>query len=180
MAPLEPWEKVLVDSDDFFNSRHGEMNCVTCHAGNASPDKAEAHTDLVSRPSDMEEAVCSMCHPDISETYPDSLHASQKGYWTAIDSRNVPEDHPALEEMFGNHCQSCHTSCGDCHVSQPASVGGGFIDGHNFNATPSLTRNCTACHGSRVGNEFLGKHDDIKADVHFRQGRAYMADSLAN
>jgi thiosulfate/3-mercaptopyruvate sulfurtransferase len=34
-----------------------------------------------------------------------------------------------------------------------------------------MTRNCTACHGSRVGNEYLGKHEDIKADVHSRQGR---------
>ena len=76
-----------------------------------------------------------------------------------------------MEEMFGNHCASCHTTCGDCHVSQPKSVGGGLIDGHNFNATPSLTRNCTACHGSRVGNEYMGKHENIKADVHFRQGR---------
>jgi thiosulfate/3-mercaptopyruvate sulfurtransferase len=73
--------------------------------------------------------------------------------------------------MFGNHCASCHTTCGDCHVSQPNSVGGGLIEGHVFNQTPSMTRNCTACHGSRVGNEYLGKHEDIKADVHFRQGR---------
>jgi thiosulfate/3-mercaptopyruvate sulfurtransferase len=78
--------------------------------------------------------------------------------------------------MFGNHCNTCHTSCGDCHVSQPTSVGGGFIDGHNYNATPSMTRNCTACHGSRVGNEYLGKHEDLKADVHFRQGRMTCVD----
>jgi hypothetical protein len=70
----------------------------------------------------------------------------------------------------------CHTSCGDCHISQPASVGGGFIDGHNFNKEPSMTRNCTACHGSRVGNEYMGKHEDIKADVHFRQGRMKCVD----
>ena len=78
--------------------------------------------------------------------------------------------------MFGNHCSSCHTSCGDCHVSQPAPVGGGFIEGHMFNKTPALTRNCTACHGSRVGNEYLGKNEGTQADVHFRQGRMACVD----
>jgi thiosulfate/3-mercaptopyruvate sulfurtransferase len=55
-------------------------------------------------------------------------------------------------------------------------VGGGLIAGHVFNQKPSMTRNCTACHGSRVGNEYLGKHEDIKADVHFRQGRMNCVD----
>ena len=39
-----------------------------------------------------------------------------------------------------------------------------------------MTRNCTACHGSRVGYEYLGKHEDIRADVHFRQGRMTCSD----
>jgi len=78
--------------------------------------------------------------------------------------------------MFGNHCSNCHATCGECHVSQPNLVGGGFIEGHLFNREPSMTRNCTACHGSRVGNEYLGKHEDLRADVHFRQGRMTCVD----
>jgi hypothetical protein len=55
---------------------------------------------------------------------------------------------------------------------QPArSVGGGFIQRASFEKTPPMTRTCTACHGSRVGNEYLGKNEDIPGDVHFRQGR---------
>jgi len=176
VAPLEPWEKVLVDGEVFPTTMHGAMACTNCHAGTNDPEKAVAHTDMISRPSEDPGTVCGSCHPDVSEMFPNSLHASQAGYWTAIDARSTPEDHPALEEMFGNHCSSCHTSCGDCHVSQPASVGGGLIEGHLFNATPSLTRNCTACHGSRVGNEYMGKHEDILADVHFRQGRMKCTD----
>ncbi len=103
--------------------------------------------------------------------YPDSLHSTLDGYWTTLEARSVPENHAALEEMFGNHCASCHASCGDCHVSRPNSVGGGLVDGHLFNKTPSMSQNCTACHGSRVGNEYLGKHEGLLADVHFRQGR---------
>ena len=176
MAPLEPWEKVLVNAESYIGSIHGTIACATCHLGENAAEKEAAHTGLIARPSEDPGKVCGACHADIAEVYPDSLHSSQVGYWTTINARNAPEDHPALEEMFGNHCASCHTSCGDCHVSQPKSVGGGLIDGHNFNATPSLTRNCTACHGSRVGNEYMGKHEDIKADVHFRQGRMKCTD----
>ena len=176
MAPLEPWEKVLVDGEIFPTTAHGQISCLECHNGIQDPNKEIAHTDLVALPSENAANNCSECHPVISNMFPDSLHATQKGYWTQLDARSTPEDHPAIEEMFGNHCQSCHTSCGDCHVSQPRSTGGGFISGHVFEKEPSMTRNCTACHGSRVGNEYLGKHEDIKADVHFRQGRMKCVD----
>jgi thiosulfate/3-mercaptopyruvate sulfurtransferase len=171
VAPLEPWEKVLVDAEFFPTTAHGEISCLECHKGVQDPDKEIAHTDLVVQPSEDSGANCSECHPVISNMFPDSLHAGQGGYWTVLDARSTPEDHPEIEEMFGNHCQSCHTSCGDCHVSQPKWTGGGFISGHVFEKEPSMTRNCTACHGSRVGNEYLGKHEDLKADVHFRQER---------
>ena len=175
MAPLEPWEKVLVDLENFSQDKHSSMSCTDCHAGEDNIDKETAHEAMVSDPS-ASGGQCSECHADVTDTFESSLHASQQGYWTAINARSTPEDHPALEEMFGNHCASCHTTCGDCHVSQPNSVGGGLIEGHVFNQKPSMTRNCTACHGSRVGNEYLGKHEDIKADVHFRQGRMNCVD----
>jgi len=34
-----------------------------------------------------------------------------------------------------------------------------------------MSQNCTACHGSRVGNEYLGKHEEIPGDAHFRLER---------
>jgi thiosulfate/3-mercaptopyruvate sulfurtransferase len=172
---LEPWEKVLVDLEAYGEDKHSSMSCTDCHAGEDNIDKETAHTELVSDPS-AGGGQCSECHSDVTDTFESSLHATQEGYWTAINARSTPEDHPALEEMFGNHCASCHTTCGDCHVSQPNSVGGGLIEGHVFNETPSMSRNCTACHGSRVGSEYLGKHEDIKADVHFRQGRMNCVD----
>jgi thiosulfate/3-mercaptopyruvate sulfurtransferase len=175
---LEPWEKVIVDVENFSAEVHGKMECSICHQGNQSPEKEIAHEGLIPYPS-QDASICQTCHPDITTAYQTSLHATQGGYWTQINARSEPdnaEKHAALEEMFGNHCASCHTACGDCHVSQPRSVGGGLIDGHMFKATPSLTRNCTACHGSRVGNEYLGKNEGIKADVHFRQGRMKCSD----
>lgn len=176
MAPLEPWEKVLVNVEKFPQTVHGHIACTDCHNGVQSSDKATAHEGLVARPSEADGNVCGKCHSDVAAVFPDSLHASLQGYWTVLNTRSVPENHPAIEEMFGNHCARCHTSCGDCHVGQPASVGGGLFDGHLFVRTPPMTRSCTACHGSRVGNEFLGKNEGYPGDVHFREGRMNCVD----
>lgn len=170
MAPLEPWEKVLV-SEEFLNSTHGKMACTGCHQGNQSPDKEIAHKGMVIDPSVDLNGSCSTCHAQIATGYKNSLHQTLGGYWTALDARSAPESKPALETMYNNHCSSCHTTCGQCHVSQPNSVGGGFLTGHTFEKTPPMTRTCTACHGSRVGNEYLGKNEEIPGDVHFREQR---------
>ena len=47
------------------------------------------------------------------------------------------------------------------------SVEGGLVRGHEFLATPSQTDNCTACHGSRVGEEYTGSREGYAADVHY-------------
>jgi hypothetical protein len=169
VAPLEPWEKVLV-STEFMDTVHGSQSCVDCHAGTQSPEKETAHAGLVANPSANSEK-CATCHADQGEHASASLHTSLAGYWTALDARSTPENHPKLEEAFANHCSSCHTTCGDCHISQPSSVGGGLLNGHVFEKTPPMTRTCTACHGSRIGADYLGKHEDIPGDVHFREGR---------
>jgi thiosulfate/3-mercaptopyruvate sulfurtransferase len=168
---LEPWQKVLVGSA-FSADVHSHIPCIDCHSGDATTaDKAVAHTDLVARPSRDAERVCGDCHHNVTATHSTSLHRTLDGYWRTLETRSVPENHDALSEMFGNHCSACHASCGDCHVSQPSEVGSGFFSGHSFERTPPMTRSCTACHGSRVGNEYLGKNEGIRADVHFRQGR---------
>ena len=172
MAPLEPWEKAIVDFDAFSQTTHGKQACTDCHSGvQSDADKDAAHEGLIASPSTDPDKYCGDCHEEQTATYPFALHSTQEGYWTAINTRSTPENHPALEEMFGNHCASCHTTCGECHVSQPKNVGGGLFTGHVFEKTPPMTRSCTACHGSRVGNEFLGKNEGFPGDVHFRQGR---------
>ena len=171
MAPLEPWEKALVNAETYPATVHGAIPCMDCHAGAQSADKETAHSGLVSRPSEGNPNVCSTCHTDIADVYASSLHVTLEGYMTVLDTRSAPEHAEAIDTAFTNHCYRCHTSCGDCHIAQPASVGGGLFDGHNFTRTPPMTRSCTACHGSRVGNEYLGKNEGIPGDVHFRQGR---------
>ena len=171
MAPLEPWEKVLVDGEKFPQSAHGQKSCIDCHGGVQSADKETAHEGLIISPSAQPQKFCAECHADQTTAYANSLHNTQAGYWTNINARSVPENHPALEPMFNNHCATCHTTCGECHVAQPKNVGGGLFTGHLFEKTPPMTRSCTACHGSRVGNEFLGKNEEIPGDVHFREAR---------
>jgi thiosulfate/3-mercaptopyruvate sulfurtransferase len=173
---LEPWEKVLVDFQAFGETTHGEIACVDCHNGIDAPDKEEAHAGLVARPSEGSAPACADCHEEQTTTVGNSLHATQEGYWTVLEARGADRNHPGMQEMFGNHCASCHASCGDCHVSQPASVGGGLLKGHVFTDQPPMTRTCTACHGSRVGNEYMGKNEGVMADVHFRQGRMTCTD----
>jgi thiosulfate/3-mercaptopyruvate sulfurtransferase len=167
---LEPWEKVLVNPD-FMDTVHGSFSCISCHGGQQSAEKDSAHEGVMDNPNANPQNQCGACHAETVASSANSLHSTLAGYWTVLDARSAPDSHAKLEEAYGNHCASCHTTCGDCHISQPSSVGGGLLNGHLFEKTPPMTRTCTACHGSRVGAEYLGKHEDIPGDVHFRQAR---------
>ncbi len=104
MAPSEPWEKVLVNAETFPQTVHGHIACTDCHKGEQSPDKEAAHEGLVGTAERRNPNACSECHDDVSSVYAHSLHSTQEGHWTVLDQRSVPENHPQLEEMFGNHC----------------------------------------------------------------------------
>lgn len=122
--------------------------------------------------------TCTECHyslpnsddPQVKRDVVDEMRA-RVDHIADINAMIASPDQHATQTMFNNHCSSCHASCGDCHISQPGSVGGGFVDGHVISKTPSMSQNCTACHGSRVGNEYLGKHEEIPGDAHFRLER---------
>ena len=175
-APVEAWEKVWVDGEAFLQTVHGHVACTGCHAGVQSPEKDTAHTGLVTRPSDGNQSVCVECHADVAGTYADSLHATLQGFQSMLEKRSSPANQPALQTIFAEHCNSGHASWGDCHVAQPASVGGGLFAGHMFVRTPPMTGSCTACHGSRVGDEYLGNNEGIPADIHSRQGQMECVD----
>ncbi|MDM8529359.1 hypothetical protein QUF58_14285 [Anaerolineales bacterium HSG24] len=144
------------------------MGCITCHGGNGlSDDKEISHIDMRTDPIAAE--ACDQCHTD---THNDahSMHSNLTGYQTVLQQRTSDETLALInEEAFGNHCESCHTSCGQCHVSRPASVGAGLSAGHKFKKIPPMNLTCTGCHGSRVDMEYKGKNDDIPADVHWTQ-----------
>jgi len=166
VAEREPWELVWIDGETFEEDIHAMINCTSCHLGQSVDDMDLAHEGMLSSPTADPVSTCGQCHPAITESAVDSLHYTLEGYDTAIYGRTAPEDHPAVEEMESYHCNSCHATCGDCHVSQPASVGGGLVEGHVFQREPSMFQNCTACHGSRINDEYRGLTSG-HADVHY-------------
>jgi hypothetical protein len=165
---LEVWEKVFVKDADFMQSTHGKVGCVICHGGDSlQEDKDLAHINIVVDPS---EGNCNTCHMDIAHVNEMSLHTNLTGFTSALEARggDVSEGRP-LFEALENHCNECHTSCGQCHVSRPDELEGGLVSGHKFRETPSMQYNCIACHGSRVGDEYLGNNEGVPADVHWTQ-----------
>lgn len=109
------------------------------------------------------------CHGPAPSQHRRSLHTTQQGYMALIEARSGIDlqTHPGAQEGFARDCASCHASCGDCHVSQPKNVGGGLVSAHRVRKTPDMNRQCTACHGSRVGDEYRGLNEYAGADVHW-------------
>ncbi|MCG6931817.1 MAG: hypothetical protein LJE64_14785 [Desulfofustis sp.] len=168
MAPLEPQQKVLV-SDEFFDTDHGELDCVDCHGGNDDADDKEgAHQGFDPQPSiNNPQEACGECHEEIVETVPQSLHATLSTFPGYLAKRADETTWDKVDHGRSRHCASCHTSCGGCHVSRPQYAGKGFVNGHVFSAKPDPVNQCTACHGSRIGNEFFGARG--QGDVHLRE-----------
>jgi 3-mercaptopyruvate sulfurtransferase SseA len=162
---LEPQKKVLV-SRDFLSTEHGELDCESCHGGNpACKDKAGAHAGFDPVPSvNNPQKACGECHEEIVATAKNSLHATLSTFPTVLKNRANKEKWTHVEEARKNHCASCHTSCGGCHVSRPEFAQKGFIKGHVFQKRPDSINQCTACHGSRVGKEFFGERG--QGDIH--------------
>lgn len=176
MPPVEAWEKVLV-SAEFVESTHGSLGCRHCHGGpDGENEKEAAHVGLIARPSEGEAQVCQPCHSAIVSNFPKSLHATQNGYFTMFAARSgrSPDD-PQYAAMFESRCAECHASCGACHIVRPEAVDGGLTRAHDFRKTPLQTENCTACHGSRVGDEFRGRNEGIAEDVHYLRGMNCMS-----
>jgi thiosulfate/3-mercaptopyruvate sulfurtransferase len=166
---LEEWEKAYLKNTDFLESEHGKVGCVICHGGDSSAeDKDTAHLGVLADPS---EESCAICHSTVALPSDTSLHATLSGYIHDLEARGGDlSEGTALDEALGNHCEVCHTTCGQCHISRPEELGGGLLSSHVIKETPSMQYNCTACHGSRVGNEYLGNNEGIAADVHWTQG----------
>lgn len=186
MTPLAPHEKIFVDSEFAEDENHGLMGCEECHGGDPNePDWKKAHNDVVRDPSytDLSE-TCGICHEDIAENFPTSLHASHVPFKTIIGARTSDDEavYPKVDAAREAHCTSCHSTCGQCHISRPAAVGGGLLDSHLFQKSPPMHTVCTACHGSRIEKEYMGKNKGIPPDVHktkyFKCKKCHTADEM--
>lgn len=171
MAPLEPYEKVLIDTDFLDEDPHGsDLSCVDCHGGDPeSQDYATAHEGVLKDPSYPDPSkTCGECHEEIAEQSEANLHMTLLPFKNKIYLRadQAPCVREKIDCAMNSHCMTCHSSCGQCHVSRPESVEGGFVEGHLFQKTPPVDTNCTSCHGSRIGKEFHGENEGISPDIH--------------
>ncbi len=175
------WEKVAITGNDgeaFLSSVHGAIDCIDCHGGTTDTTKELAHVGLIPDPSANPEEACGSCHASQVAAAQNSIHSQLTGYRTMIAARTgiSVESDEQLRNGFEQSCNTCHTTCGQCHISRPNSVEGGFISSHNFDRTPSMINQCVACHGSRIGEEYRGTHKetdpDYQYDIHYRNNAA--------
>ncbi len=172
-----------VNSYSDIDPVHAAIGCAGCHGGSSQVDAKDdtsafraAHEGLMRDPSAVGELGCSggSCHADIVARNETSIHSNLWGEKAHVAFRNGYdsfEECPAeIQEGFTNDCSSCHTTCGQCHVSIPNGAGGGFLKqrvgySHKFIATPDEANVCTACHGSRVGDDWNANQERVPGNV---------------
>jgi len=188
---LAAWEKVYIQPDklsDFQATAHGKIPCENCHGGhaelrgaNTETNMVYAHDGLIPEPSDPMhvDQACRVCHYSIVENSKSSMHMNLWGEKNFLAKRaglaqftSLPK---SMDAGYNKDCFKCHTTCGDCHVTRPNAVESGFLDNHMFKKTPDRDLNCTACHGSRVGEEYLGQRSEQR-DVHYIPGGMHCVD----
>lgn len=174
---------------NFLNTVHGSQGCTTCHGGNDAASTRVAAHDATWEPIPGANK-CAGCHADIVSTSAKSLHTNLGGYVKALKDRGFDITDATSLARFNQQCTKCHVAnsggqaaCGFCHVAVPKTAGGGFLNGHNFRRTPDMERNCTACHGSRIKDEFFGLNNaliarnnlgeaSVRPDVHLAQAQS--------
>lgn len=171
MAPLELYQKIYV-APSFLETDHGGILCQECHGGNPDDDNWQtAHTGIVKDPSFLDaDRVCGECHEEIVESAVKSLHYTLKPMFDAVFLRagnSGKSNRHILKKSMDKHCGTCHSSCGQCHVSRPDYVRGGFLSKHHFKKTPPMNTSCASCHGGRIHGEFVGVNEDYAPDTHF-------------
>ncbi len=189
--PLALTDKILirinatrnVNSFTDIDPIHAAIGCAGCHGGSSlvdAPDDTSAfraaHIGMIRDPSAIGETGCSgsSCHQDIVTRNETSMHSNLWGEKAHVALRNGYESFescPAdIKDGFAKDCNSCHTTCGQCHISRPNAAGGGFLEqrvgySHKFLPTPSEENVCTACHGSRIGDDWNANQERLPGNV---------------
>ena len=162
---MEAWEKVFV-GQDFLSSIHAVQNCIGCHGGvGGVTDKDAAHEGVVRDPVEKSSQVCGVCHQETSGLAETSIHQVLSGFRAAMEARGADFSNPQMEQAFTNHCNTCHATCGQCHISRPNFTAGGLIKAHVVKKVASTKDTCMACHGARVANEYMGKNEGVDAAI---------------
>lgn len=150
-------------------------SCADCHGGDdAKNSRAYAHSGTSNFQASPVSSSCITCHANLVNNAANGLHTTLAGFTAILSQRGFGSANQAVAAArFDNQCTKCHTasinvatsaletSCGFCHVSVPQTAGGGLLAGHDFQRTPSMGNNCTACHGSRVKDEYYGQNNAL-------------------
>ena len=167
LPPMKAWEKVLVH-EEFVLSLHNTQTCADCHGGAAGmAAKDAAHEGMVRDPLEESDRTCVTCHSPVTGQSASSLHQTLGGFRTALAERGADIESPEMQAALSNHCSTCHTTCGQCHISRPTSQGGGLLNGHEVEGMASTSDTCVACHGARVANEYRGENEGVEGSVHW-------------
>jgi hypothetical protein len=162
----------IVNAKYASDSIHEDQGCTDCHDGvDGTPDKVAAHAGMKAIPG---ASACASCHLTTTQLAAASLHTTLKGYEKIIGDRGFDlATGSESRQRYDKQCTRCHAAvaegtapeaaCGQCHVSVPASAGGGLVSGHRMRKTPDTVNNCTACHGSRVKDEYMGLNNALHA-----------------
>lgn len=159
--------------NDLFLAMMEAHDATVTYTAGGSPDRSiTTDHDMMRDPSAAPEMNCNgaACHSEHVELSATSIHTQ---LWGEKHKVALRAGYPSFEacpeqikEGYTADCASCHTTCGQCHISRPNGVHGGFLDSHKFKRTPEMENNCTACHGSRVGNDYTGHLEGNQLDVH--------------
>ncbi|MGD8969630.1 MAG: hypothetical protein PVI07_19155 [Anaerolineae bacterium] len=166
---MEAWEKVFLGYE-FVADVHNTQNCIGCHGGVAEAEEMDdAHEGVVRDPLEESDRACRVCHTESGRLVETSLHQNLTGFGTALTTRGADLSNAAMQTAFDNHCNECHTTCGQCHVSRPTALDGGLLKEHEVKSVASMKDTCLACHGARVANEYQGKNEGVEGSVHWTE-----------
>ncbi|MEW6033422.1 MAG: hypothetical protein AB1603_01040 [Chloroflexota bacterium] len=176
-APDVPrYERLLVGAE-FLASSHGKVPCQGCHSGPVRDDVDAAHRTVVRDPSLERVDVCAACHKDIVLGYEKALHNTLQGETAALVARSGGSPLSAgLSEYAEQDCATCHTTCGQCHVSRPDVAGGGLLRGHVFVKKPLMEETCLQCHGPETSSGLYTGGEGMAGDVHWTKAGMVCAD----
>lgn len=178
------------DKEETATSGTGHFkNCTQCHQGNArSPDKQEAHRNLVANPANLIHAhkSCGQCHRKECDYFNHSLHATCSGIVgitqsvyglkenshirrEQADIRNIRSSSRSplqfeqlLADLLNRRCSLCHPSSLLPTPIPPSHPEMGEEKGPQTAALSTQSnRGCLVCHSSRQGDHKSNTHSSL-------------------
>ncbi len=153
----QPVKRLYVDPAQRTQDIHGAFECTVCHGGDTTLDSTAACVGVAhSDPTDPKilKTTCGTCHLDITTRYLTSIHNTFNGIHHSLKDLLGPDEGTT---RFEDTCKKCHTSCSDCHLSDPDRRGLLWprIESHKFVRKPG-SNICASCHNA-TGDTFFGE-----------------------